>query len=248
MFEVTIADASVFKRCVDAISTLIDEGLFTANDEGLMLRAMDPSQIAMVDFKLPKSAFESYTSNSTSLGINMEDLATVMSRVRTGEKMDMKLDESKSRLVLTFKGHSTRRFVVPLLDLESSVPKEPQIQFESTAKLNGNFLKESLKDTQLVSSHVVLHATPEAFVVKANGDKGVVDIETKKDSKQIIEYSVTKEAKAMFPLDYLNDLLKNVDSTTNVIISLRMNAPLKLNYPIGDAQVTYYLAPRIEEE
>ena len=247
MFEVTIADANLFKKCIDAISTLIDEGEFIANEEGLMLRAMDPSQIAMVDFKLPKKAFEKYQVNTAKLGVNMEDLATVMSRVRTGEKLEMKLDESKARLILTFKGHSTRRFVVPLLDLAASVPKEPQITFESVAKLNGSFLKESLKDTQLVSSHVVLEASQDAFVIRAYGDKGEVDIETKKDSKQVIEYKVDKVAKAMFPLDYLNDLLKNVDATTNVIISLRMNAPLKLDYPIGDAQITYYLAPRIEE-
>jgi proliferating cell nuclear antigen len=248
MFEVTIADASLFKRCIDAISTLIDEGEFIANEEGLALRAMDPSQIAMVDFKFPKKAFEKYSANTTKLGMNMEDLATVMSRVRTGEKLEMKLDDSKARLILTFRGPSTRRFVVPLLDLEAGVPKEPQIEFESIATLNGAFLKESLKDTQLVSSHVVLEASPDAFLVKAYGDKGEVDIKTKKDSKQIVKYKVDKAAKAMFPLDYLNDLLKSVDSSTNVIISLRMNAPLKLHYPIGDAQITYYLAPRIEEE
>ncbi|MCD4739814.1 proliferating cell nuclear antigen (pcna) [archaeon] len=248
MFEVTFTDATVFKKCIDAISTLIDEGEFVANDQGLSLRAMDPSQIAMVDFQLPKTAFESYSSNTTKLGVNMEDFATVMSRVRAGERMEMKLDESKSRLILTFRGHSRRRFVVPLLDLESNTPKEPQIEFESIAKLNGTFLKESLKDTQLVSSHVILNAQPDAFIVQAQGDKGGVNIKTEKGSKQIIEYTVNKEARAMFPLDYLNDLLKNVDSTTNVLLSLCMNAPLQLKYDIGDAHITYYLAPRIEEE
>jgi len=52
----------------------------------------------------------------------------------------------------------------------------------------------------------------------------------------------------MFPLDYMNDLLKNADSSTNVVLSLGTDKPMKLKYLIENAEVTYYLAPRIEEE
>jgi proliferating cell nuclear antigen len=248
MFEATISNAGLFKNCVEAISTLIDEGEFVADDSGMKLRAMDPSQIAMVDFELPKKSFEKYKASDAKLGVNMQDLVDVMNRVRTGEKLEMTLDETKSRLVLVFKGESTRRFVVPLLDLETSTPKTPSIEFETNATLNGSFLKESLKDTSLVSSHVILESTPQAFLVQSRGDRGEVKVEAKKDSKDIQDYKPGKGSKAMFPLEYLNDLLKNADSSTNVHLSLKSNAPLKLNYNIGDAKVTYFLAPRIEEE
>jgi len=246
MLEVSIPDAKIFKSCVDAIVTLIDEGEFQFNEHGLMLRAMDPSQIAMVDFMLPRSAFDKYEVEPTKLGINLEDLARVMGRVRPEEKVLMKLDES--RLILTFKGNSTRRFVVPLLDIGGSTPKEPNIPFESRVKFNGNFLRESLKDTGLVSSHVVLHASDEAFVIEAQGDKGEVSIRAEKGSDQILEYEVKKEARAMFPLEYLNDLLAGTTSATNVELSLRSDAPLKLSYNIDSAKITYFLAPRIETQ
>ena len=244
MFEAVISDATMFKKCIDAISTLIDEGEFIANEDGLMLRAMDPSQIAMVDFKLPKSAFESFSPTTSRIGLNVDDLSVLMNRVRAGEKLEMKLDEDKARLVLVFKGNSTRRFTMPLLDLGGNIPNEPKLEFESVVKLNGAFLKEALKDTQLVSSHVILNVRPDAFVITAHGDKGDVEIET----KQIIESKVEKESRAMFPLDYMNDLLKNADSSTNVVLSLGTDKPMKLKYLIENAEVTYYLAPRIEEE
>ena len=44
MFEVMFPDAKVFKNCVDAIVTLIDEGEFSLAKDGLMLRAMGPSK------------------------------------------------------------------------------------------------------------------------------------------------------------------------------------------------------------
>ncbi len=63
-----------------------------------------------------------------------------------------------------------------------------------------------------------------------------------------MEYDVTNDARAMYPLEYLNDLLKGTDSATNVDLSLRTDAPLKLSYGIDSARITYFLAPRIETQ
>ena len=52
----------------------------------------------------------------------------------------------------------------------------------------------------------------------------------------------------MFPLEYLNDLLKATDSSSIVEINLGTDKPLKVEYNIGSARMTYFLAPRIETE
>jgi len=246
MFEAKLSDAKIFKECVDAIVTLIDEGEFSATNEGITLRAMDPSQIAMVDFELPKKAFEKYDlRGDLKIGLNLADLSRIMSRVRPGESITLKLDESASRLLLVFKGKSTRRFNLPLIDVPATVTKVPSIDFDAEVKINGGVLKESLKDASLVSSHVSLYANSEDFVIKAHSDKEAV-VEFKKEA--LLEHTVNKEAKAMFPLEYLNDLLKAVDSNGIVVLSLKTDAPLKVDYRIADARVTYYLAPRIEAD
>ncbi|MFH1470714.1 MAG: DNA polymerase sliding clamp, partial [Candidatus Micrarchaeota archaeon] len=48
MFEIQIDDARVWKNCIDAIVNLIEEGTLEIDTDGIRLRAMDPSQIAMV--------------------------------------------------------------------------------------------------------------------------------------------------------------------------------------------------------
>ncbi len=244
MFEAKLTDAKVFKDCVDAIVTLIDEGEFSATKEGITLRAMDPSQIAMVDFELPRKAFEKYElKGDLKIGLNLADLSRIMSRVRAGESLTLKLDDSASRLLLIFKGKSTRRFNLPLIDVPASATKVPSIDFDAEIKISGGVLKESLKDASLVSSHVTLLADGKGFEIRARGDKEAV-VEFSKDV--LLEHTVNKEAKAMFPLEYLNDLLKAVDSNGIVVLNLKTDAPLKVDYRIADARVTYYLAPRIE--
>jgi DNA polymerase III sliding clamp (beta) subunit (PCNA family) len=60
MFKFSIDDARRFKDATDAIVNLIDEGQLEVGKEGLFLRAMDPSQIAMLVFSMPASTFSSH--------------------------------------------------------------------------------------------------------------------------------------------------------------------------------------------
>ena len=188
------------------------------------------------------------TKNTLRFGIslNLDDLSKITSRYRPGETLMLKLDDTNSRLVLTFKGQHTRRFNLPLLDLGGAEPKEPSIDFDSTIKINGSVLKEGLKDAGLVSSHVILNATADGFVIESTGDKGHVIIETKKGDDILLEHTVNTDSKSMYPLEYMNDLLKATESGAAVSIEMKSDAPLRVQYPIGQATVTYYLAPRIE--
>jgi proliferating cell nuclear antigen len=247
MFEITFASAKEFKNSVDALATLIDEGTFNLTSEGITFKAMDPSQIAMVDFSMPKTGLEKYEATAEAkITLNMDDLAKITTRYRSDEKLTLKLDESNTRLILLFKGKSTRRFNLPLLDSSAEPPKTPSIDFDAEIKMSGNALKEGLKDANLVSSHVVLNAKPEGFDIEASGDKGKVLIEAKKDDDILLECAVKTASRAMFPLEYLNDLLKAADASTTIGVGLKTDAPLKISYKIGEATVAYFLAPRIE--
>jgi len=57
LFRIKIADAKLWKNLIGAISTLIDEGSFNADRDGIKLRAMDPSHVAMIDFEWSKGRF-----------------------------------------------------------------------------------------------------------------------------------------------------------------------------------------------
>ena len=52
----------------------------------------------------------------------------------------------------------------------------------------------------------------------------------------------------MFPLDYLRDMLKNASPDESVLIEFGSDKPVKISYSIGQASLTYFLAPRIESE
>ena len=60
MFKLKVADSKFLREMATAISILVDEATFKIEPDGLKLRAMDPSRVAMIDFELPKTIFEEY--------------------------------------------------------------------------------------------------------------------------------------------------------------------------------------------
>ena len=241
MFEATIHDTKSWKNSVDAIAALIDEGTFQIDQAGLKLRAMDPSQIALVDFELPAKAFEKFKCDKpVNIGVDFAELNKITKRLRPEDKIDLHID---SRLNMMFRGDAKRDFSISIIDSSSNPPKEPNIDFTAEVKIAPSLIKEALKDAELVSSHVALKMDG-GFFIKSDGDTGSVDISFPED--KLLSLNVKKEARSVFSLDHLNNILRAADIPSVVTIKLRTDAPLKIEYAIGDGRVVYYLAPRIE--
>ncbi|VVB66495.1 DNA polymerase sliding clamp [Candidatus Gugararchaeum adminiculabundum] len=247
MFNITVSDAHYWKDCIDAIVNLIDEGSLEISKEGISLRAMDPSQIAMVVFNIPKSAFSDYKVESTvRVGLNFENLAKILSRTRGKEKLEMSQEENK--FVLHFSGEGSKRsFKIPLIDLQGGVQKEPKIEHDAEVKILAGSFKEMLRDAALVSSHLTLEATEHAFSVGVAGDNADLHSEMAKGGA-VAGITTKKPVKATFPLQYLDDIVKACADKNEIKLSLRTNVPIKINYKIEDADLTYYLAPRIDAD
>lgn len=246
--RLVVQDAPSLKAAIDSVVSLVEEGQFEVGADGLYLKAMDPSQISMVSFVMPKAAFIEYNVPETQkIGVNISQLSNVLSRGKKGEKAELSVEEG--RLVIKFFGEKHRRiFKVPLIETGERVQREPKIEFKNYAKIKAESLKETLKDAKLISSHVRLQLTPDLFMVDVRGENGDVKAEFEKGDPEIVELSSNEPAKATFPLQYLEDMVKATSSGTIVMISMETDRPLKLEYELDGAKVVYYLAPRIETE
>ncbi|MCX6803027.1 MAG: hypothetical protein NTY48_00475, partial [Candidatus Diapherotrites archaeon] len=185
-----------------AIAVLIDEAELVVSSKGLELKATDPSQISMVDFSMPKSAFSKFEAEDTRLGLDLDYLNQVLSRAQASDELVLSVDEKKAFLSVTFKGGAERSFQVPLIDISSSEVPSPKIDFDSEIMVSASFLQSAFKDAALISSHVVLGCDAEKFFVKAASSKGNLNEEVKQNKITLPELRVKRECRSMFPLDY----------------------------------------------
>ncbi len=248
--KLILSDSVSFKKSVDAISVLIDEAEFVINAQGMALKATDPSQISMVDFFLPKSAFKHFECDEQKrIGVDLDYLSQVMSRAKAGDSLELSIDSTSSKLFVQFTGRSKRKFEVPLIDVTSADLPNPKIDFDVEMKLKSEILQDGLKDASLISTHIVLGVDHEGFFLEAHSSKGSMKNEIKANQKEhLIEFKAKNEARSMFPLDYLSDIVKAAPSDAEMLLKLKSNAPIEIAYSVGDASLKYFLAPRIESE
>ncbi|MEM3841216.1 MAG: proliferating cell nuclear antigen (pcna) [Candidatus Micrarchaeaceae archaeon] len=246
MFEIKIDDAKYWRNCVEAINSLIDEGSFSITKEGISLKAMDPSGISMVSFSIPNKAFSKYNvDKSTSVGLNLDNLNKILSSARANERLTMK--EAENKIVLEFAGeNSKRRYKLPIIDVRHDSNKEPNIDFDSLVEVQGDSFKEILKDANLLSSYVGLKADKGTFMVIAKGELGELEEEHLDTAEFIKKLSVSKGAYATFNLEYLSKMVGACPSNSAITISMKTEEPVKLDYNIGEAHVSYFLAPYME--
>lgn len=248
MFRFVIEDAKKFKSAIDAIVNLIDESTLEVTTDGLELKSMDPSQIAMVCFSMPKEAFVEYeVQNPMRVGLNFSNLSKILARSKANEKIEILLEENKISIIFSG-GKKRRSFKLPVLEMPASISREPNMQPDMTIKMLGGVLKDGLKDASLVSTHVTMNANEEGFRIDVKGDSSDLVVEQQKDSEDIIDITGTAASKSTFPLQYLEDITKACPDTNPITLMLKSDAPIKIEYEVEGAKMRYFLAPRIETD
>ena len=251
MVKLRMADSKIWKTCVSAMSNLIEEASFKLTPDGVKMKAMDPSHVALVDFEIPASAFAEYgVKQPTSLGINLAEMNKIMARAKAEDEFIMELDEEKNRLALTFKGASTRRFSLPLIDTGESELPEPKLQFTATADIVAGVVQDGLRDGEIMGDNVACELTEEGFFMLTEGDTGATELKLRKGDPGLLKLNVKQSARAMFNIKYLIDMTKAVSSADTIAINLGTNLPIQLDFPIaeGKGRLRFLLAPRIEAE
>ncbi|UCH70517.1 MAG: proliferating cell nuclear antigen (pcna) [Candidatus Bathyarchaeota archaeon] len=251
MFKAKIAEAKLLKDMITAISTLIDEATFDMNPDGIKLRAMDPSRVAMIDFEWPKTVFDEYTcSEPTKMCINISEMLKLLRRTGKEESVELSLDEKTGRLQMTIQGRYMRSFNMPTLEaVEEEVPT-PKVAFNVEAKITTDGLSQAIEDANLVSDHVRLEIDKEKMVMRATGDLMGATIEMKKGSDALLDLEAKEPSKATFSLSYLSEIVKAAAATSDVTtIEFSTDMPIRLDFQQPkEGKLTFYLAPRIEVE
>ncbi|RLI22853.1 proliferating cell nuclear antigen (pcna) [Candidatus Bathyarchaeota archaeon] len=251
MFKIKLADARLLKNMISAISTLIDEATFNISPEGINLKAMDPSRVAMVDFEWPKTVFDEYVCEQpTKMCINISELLKLLRRTGKDEYVELSLDEKTGKLQITLVGKYRRTFMMPTLETAEEEIPTPKLTFNVKAKATTDGLKGALNEASLVSDHVRLEADTEKLILRATGDIMGAVIELTKGSDALLDIEVSEPSKATYSLSYLSEIVKAASATSDIAtLEFSTDMPIKLDFQQPrEGKLVFYLAPRIEVE
>ncbi len=251
MFKATMNDARLFRNLLGAISSLIEEADFNATPDGIKLRSMDPSHIAMVDFEWPKAAFDSYEcAGNTKLRLSVSNLLKLLKRTRSDESIEVVFDDANKKLNITLRNKIVRKFITPTLEPSTEEVPTPKVPFNARVKITASSLRDIIDDVQAISDNVKLEVSPEKFVVRAAGELSSALIEMDKGSDAILDIDVKERATATYNLNYLGEIIRAGSGASEVTsLEFSTNMPIKVEFEMPQqGRLLYYLAPRIESE
>jgi proliferating cell nuclear antigen len=243
MFKAVI-DAEALRDAIEAVSSLVDEVKFSISEKGVELKAVDPANVAMVSLKLDAAAFEFFKASPGEIGVDLVRLSDLLSMADRGEKVKLELDEESHKLMI---GVGSFSYTLSLID-PTAIRKEPRIpdlDLPAHVTLSGGEFRRAVKASEKVSDHVILGVADEVFFMEAKGD-----IDSLKLAIPGAELLALKpgEARSLFSLDYLSDMSKSIGKATDVKLEMGVDYPLRISFKIKDVEVSYLLAPRIEQE
>jgi len=237
-------DVKDLKELTNLLLTLVNEANFELTGEGLSVKAVDASRVAMIILNVKKDGFLEYDVEEEELGVDLDKIKEILKLTSSGDVVEISKEGGK----LTFQiGNLTRSMA--LIDTSSmNVPRVPNLVLPGKVVIPKSDFVSGIKAAESVSDSVILKLTPMEFEMLAQGDEDSVRLSMPKDMLKEIQCEET--IKSMYPVDYLLKLAKAMDSADFVTIYLGTDYPVKIVFDIvrGHGEATYLLAPRIESE
>lgn len=205
------------------------------------MKAIDPSQIVLVNFSIAKNAFDRFKVEPTLVGVDVQELNKIMSRALPNDRLMMELTDSELNIKL--EGDLSRSFSLPLIDVGEEEINVPEPKFDASVEINARILKEALRDAGLFGSSVVLKVKEGKLFIEARGSAGTLQTIAKMPKHVSVKSSA--EVVSKYSLNFLQNIVKNAANEEKVSMQLRSDAPMRVSYKIGPASLEFHLAHMI---
>ena len=250
MFKAVLEDIGLLRESFNAIAEIIDEGSFNIKKDGISLVCPDRAVIAMVNFLILPTAFESYTCDKdVEIGLNIPRMLQFIKKAKPEDKLILSLDEEEDRFELTLEGTTTRKFAMPIISTPQQEAQDiSKFNFENSVELDPGILKEGVENAAMISDSITIKLTKDALILRAEGDSSYTQSKVDADNPQVYSLNAKSDVISRYSIEYLSKMLRASKLAEKIKIEFNKDYPIHLEYRIRDkVKLGFILAPRIEE-
>jgi len=231
----------LFSEVISIISELVTEVRLKFSEEGMSIIAVDPANVALVSFKLPKSTFSEYQSSNEVLGVNLDNLKAVLRRAKNSGSLIMQNKETCLEIEVI--DRVKRNFSLALIEIEGEEKQMPALEFMSQIQMDPQDFNDAIEDCLIVSDSCGFVASPEKFIIEASGLNSA-KAEFSSDEIKII----SGNSKVRYSLEYLQKFMKAGKLAEKIYLNFSSDHPLKIEFKKDGIDLSFVLAPRVEDD
>jgi len=242
-----LAEPRLLKESVNVIADLVTEVTIKVDKDKIAIVAIDPSLVAMVDFKLLSSAFVEYqVAKPEELAINLDHLRQVLKRAKPIDTVTLSLDGERLQVLL--KGEHTRAFTIPLITIEENEQMIPKLSFTTSVTLPSEKFDEVIEDMGVIAESLTFQRNALAFVVKSTANLKEAKVEIPLTADMGIAMDGEDHA-SKYSIEYLKKISKASKLADQVTLEFGTDYPLHVEYTLLDKlRLSFILAPRVSTD
>lgn len=238
---------NINKKMIEKLGKVIegfseDMTLQTNTDE-LLSRQMERSQIALIEFSIPKSKITSYDGKDSLIyTVKLKNFNQVLSKIKDKE-VSLELGDN-----IKISGSKTKATLSRVMD-GSPLSKTMTLQHQVVFEIKKEEFLDAIEQVSIFSPHAKM-ILDDTFIIAGDGDGGEgVEVNT-----LTVLTSLNEKPKKplVYAVNYIGDFLRNLDKETVVKVSLGEQGerplPIKLEGKVEGVDVRFFLAPRMETD
>ncbi|MDP6870039.1 MAG: DNA polymerase sliding clamp [Candidatus Poseidoniaceae archaeon] len=243
MLNVT-ARQDLIRPIVETLAVVVEEARLDFSEEGLSVRVVDPSHVAMIKMDVDSAAFDTWEVDETKLGLEMRKLKEMVALASAGDVVNLTFDDVSGQATVNIGRIDLN--IRPLDNTTLNPPNVPSLELPCGVTIAGSELGQALRAARQVGDLVNISLTESSFAVNVQGSTDSVNVEFSKD--ELVSIDCKEAARSQYSLTYLIPMAKVFGAVENVNLRFGENYPLKLTFDFaeGAGHVEYFLAPRVE--
>lgn len=231
----------ILSKVVDIISDLVIEVRIKVNENGMSIVAIDPANVAMVEFKLPKTAFSQFEVENEILGVNLDSLKKILKRTSAGSSLI--LERKDNMLNIHIQDRIKRNFSLNLIDIEREEKELPNLEYVAMVELDSVDFSASIEDCAVVADACSFITSEGRFMIEAKGINSAMSEFSGDEAKINAE-----DCKSRYSLEYLQKFVKCAKLTPKTLLKFSGDHPLRLEFKTDFMELNFILAPRVETD
>jgi proliferating cell nuclear antigen len=226
---------------IGIVSEIVSEVRIKLLEDGLSIVAVDPANVALIIFKLPKESFSQYEVGKEVWGVNLDDLKKILKRASTSSSVVFEQEDNQLKISIFDK--VKRVFHLSLIEVESEDKEIPSLEFGVQVEMTSENFTQAVEDCNVVADSCAFIAGEGFFMVEGSGSLNSARAEFSGDEAQIKGIGKSK-----YSVEYLMKFVKAAKTSSKVVINFSDDYPLRLDFPGEKMGIGFVLAPRVEND
>ena len=234
-------EPGLMSDAIAIISEVVSEVRIKLFEDEMSIIAVDPANVALVIFKLPKESFSQYEAGNEVWGVNLSDLKKILKRA--GSAASVVFEEENGKLKISIFDKIKRIFHLALIEVSSEDKDIPELNFGARVEMDSQHFSQAIEDANIVADSCVFIAEDAFFKIEGSGNLNSAQAEFSGENVEIFGIGKSK-----YSLEYLMKFIKASKISNRVVVNFSNDYPLRLDFPGEKMGIGFVLAPRVEND